>query len=230
MNKPSIFFDNDPHHIDQVEDCRNILCIKVPGIDGLPREIDFMDLSDEDFTEHLGDATGNMIEFLIWANGGERDLFDSTSGMNVEHLSLLHRWLDESINFRERWAIFDFDRTISKIEGFGSYRGGMSGINDSFIRNNPGSLPIRAEEYMSYLCGKSRIPLLRNIFETCIRNDVKIVILTNNGACITDPTLITEFMSVLGVYDFELVCSRSYGSDKARALHEELMEVCPSLF
>ena len=60
MNTPAIFFDNDPRHIVEVEDCRNIICIKVPGVEGLPREMGVMELSDEDFTEHLGDAIGKF--------------------------------------------------------------------------------------------------------------------------------------------------------------------------
>ena len=56
-----------------------------------------------------GMPSGNLINFLVWVNGGEQDRFDPTSGMNIEHERLLVRWLEESINRRERWAIFDFD-------------------------------------------------------------------------------------------------------------------------
>lgn len=224
MNTSAIFFDNDRRHIEEVEDCRNIICIKVPGMEGLPREMGVMELSDEDFIEHVGDASGDFINFLVWVNGGEQDRFDPTSGMNIEHERLLVRWLEESANRRERWAIFDFDRTISKIEGFASVGGGIQGLNDLFRR------PISAAEYMTYLCGKSRIQLLTRMFQLCKDNYVKIVILTNNGACTTDRQLIADFMKVLGVQHFQLICSRSYESDKGRALHAELMDACPSLF
>jgi hypothetical protein len=229
MNTSAIFFDNDSKHIQEVEQCRNITCIKVPGIDGMPPEVGFMEMSDDEFSDHLGDASGNMINFLLWANDGERDRFDSTSGMTVEHQGILQRWLEESSNTPERWAIFDFDRTISKIEGFGSAVGGITGINRKFKAQKEG-LPITAEEYMIYLCGKSRLSLLKNMFGLCIRNGVQIVILTNNGACITDPQIIVDFMNVLDVPEFTLICSRKYRSDKSRALYAELMVACPSLF
>jgi len=231
MNKSSIFFDNDPRHIEEVKDCRKILCIKVPGVTGLPNYTGYLDLTDEDFTEHLLDVSENMLNFLIWVNGQERDLFDSTSGMTKEHLVILEKWLHET-TYTDKWAIFDFDRTITKIEGFSSSGNGMSMLNRRFIQENKeqNATPVTAEEYMTYLCGKSRIPLLREIFDVCKRHYVKIVILTNNGACITDPTLMIDLMRVVGVDDFELICSRRYESDKGRALHEELAYACPSLF
>lgn len=233
-NKSSIFFDNSSEHIEEVEDCRNILCVKIPAIDGLPEKTSFMDLSNIDFVDHLGDASTNMINFLIWVNNGESDRFDVSSGITKEHAKIFYKWLDESRYRSERWAIFDFDRTITKIEGFASLRGGMRMLNRYYkeYAKTQGAVaePISPQEYMTYLCGKSRLGLLENMFESCKNNGVNIVVLTNNGACITDPTLIIEFMSVFGVTDFELICSRSYGSDKGRALHEELMDACPSLF
>lgn len=238
-SKPVIFFDNAQKHIDEMRWCPNVYAVKVPEISAMPPKISFEEPSFQAHLDHSG-LSANFINFITWANGGNRnDHYDAISGLNEEHLHILENWLERTSNLRERWAIFDFDRTISKIEGFGSAADGMAGINrmykaayTDFGLSAPDD--ITAEEYMAYLCGGHRLSLLKQFMELCKANEVKIVILTNNGACTSDPSVFSDLLSVIGLNpgDFILLCSRPkpYSGNKGRALSQQLEIACGAAF
>jgi len=219
----AIFFDNDQKHIDELRVCPRIRCVKVPGRPGMPPNIS---LNIAAFASHIDGVPPFFVPVIT--GGTEKDSFDIGSGFREEDLAVLNHWIDEGRHLHSpRFAIFDFDRTISQIEGFTTppSKSGLKGI-DGFNAHLAayGVPPMTAKMYMTYLCGSDRLELLEEAFDKCRFNNINIVILTNNGACVTDPLIMRDFMSVfgLGIGDFILICSSPYGGNKMTALNINL--------
>jgi hypothetical protein len=224
----AIFFDNDAKHIAEVQVCPRIHCVKVPGTPwvppkGLPPNIS---LSIPAFASHRD----GVPDFFVTAvtGGTQKDRFDPGSGFGGPHLEVLNDWIRAGKDLKaDRFAIFDFDRTITQIEGFAtppddSGFKGIGGFNEYIAQY--GIAPMTVEMYMTYLCGSDRLALLRAAFDMCRAHRINIVVLTNNGACINDPLIMQDFMSVFGLSprDFSLLCSLPYGGDKKRTLEENI--------
>ena len=216
----AIFFDNDQKHIDEVRVCTRIRCVKVPGIQGLPPNIP---LNIPEFDRHMDGVTADFVTMITRRT--QQDQFDIGSGFGDADLETLNGWIREGSHLpTPRFAIFDFDRTISQIEGFAttptkSPFKGIAGFN-AHLAQYGFKPPITVKMYMTYLCGSDRLELLEKTFDTCRSNEINIVILTNNGACVTDPLIMHDFMSVfgLGVGDFTLLCSLPFHGNKLIAL------------
>lgn len=219
-----IFFDNDQKHIDEVRVCPRIRCVKVPGRPGMPPNIP---LNIAEFAMHMDGVTPEFVTMITGGTG--TDMFDIGSGFSDADLETLNGWIGEGRHLHTpRFAIFDFDRTISQIEGFAtaptkSPFKGIAGFN-AHLAQYGFKPPITVKMYMTYLCGSDRLELLEEAFDRCRLNGINIVILTNNGACVTDPLIMHDFMSVfgLGVGDFTLLCSSPFRGNKMTALNASL--------
>jgi hypothetical protein len=232
-----IFFDNDPKYINEVRQCPQIRCIKVPG----SKQSKMTSIDVPEFASHINGLPDSFINLVaMWLkneypNGLHK--FDSVSGFNNNHSDMLSSWIDEgaSIPPNKRYAIFDFDRTITQIEGFMSplqeygLSAGMKGFSDYIEKfGTDKSLVITPLMMMKYLCGTDRLPILQSAFNLCKDKHINIVILTNNAICKADPLLIEDLMSVFGLKkkDFILLCSNEYRGNKKVTLQKELEYIC----
>ena len=223
-----IFFDNDEKHINEVRECPQIRCIKVPGI----KNIKEISIDIPEFASHKNGVPDLFIEVVA---PKRKDLFDIGSGFNVEHYDILYDWVVEGVSLpsNKRYAIFDFDRTITQIEGFISpprgHSPGMAGFGQFLQKwDKYKSLDITALMMMTYLCGADRLPILQSAFDLCKDNGINIVILTNNSICTIDPLLLYDVMSVFNLRkeDFILLCSNQYRGDKKETLKANLANIC----
>lgn len=225
-----IFFDNDDKHINEVRECPQIRCIKVPGVKNL-KEIS---IDIPEFASHKNGVPDLFIEVVA---PKRKDLFDIGSGFNVEHYDILYDWIVEGVIIpsNKRYAIFDFDRTITQIEGFISppqglgLSHGMAGFGEFLQKwDKYKSLDITPLMMMTYLCGADRLPILQSAFDLCKDNGINIVILTNNTICNVDPLLLYDVMSVFNLRkeDFILLCSNQYRGDKKETLKAHLANIC----
>ena len=106
-----IFFDNEHARVKQVRDyCPGIECIKIPDSSN-PRMIDI--------PAQVPEIESSDYVAIIRAYPGpdkNKDIFDGVSGIERMHVDRLHAWYDEKKD-QQCVAVFDWDRTITKIEG-----------------------------------------------------------------------------------------------------------------
>ena len=97
-----IFFDNDEKHINEVSQCQQIRCIKVPG----SRYSKMTSIDVPEFDSHINGLPDLFINLVA---PKRLDRFDSGSGFNIDHSDMLSRWIDEGASItNKRYAIFDF--------------------------------------------------------------------------------------------------------------------------
>jgi len=189
-DRPTIFFDNDIHITSGLEEkCNNIVTIKV---------------YESQFTTQIKSIDENILPPDFRKNPAYfyyksiLDLaelpIDIYGGLQQMDMEKIEKWLADSHNYRERTAIFDFDRTISIIDGFDP----TAEIRGKFSE----------KEHMEFLCGgQQRIEWLQNFFKLLQNNDIKIKICTNNPGCSADRMI--QFMRVLDVFleNNDIICA-----------------------
>ena len=216
-NTSSIFFDNSQEHINTMKTLPFVMCVKIPEKQNANDIL--LPLSTN---PHFIGISRYVIHALTSATN--KDSFDTYSGLRVNELEILKKWIQQPSS-AQRYALFDWDRTITKIEGlminFPTKDGRVDGtiaeystyLNE-FYKPYDETFNFTPEVYMQYLCGMDRMDLLRDIFAECIVNKVQIVILTNNAGCKTDGKTFRELMETVGVKDFDIICSVLYGGNK----------------
>jgi hypothetical protein len=226
----AIFFDNDQHKIDQVQQaCGNIIrCVKV-GETSHDGTLHF-------YTEkHMKELKNKLqdkkyFNFLLsliprWyaenptrppeENPHVSDAYDIESGVQTPHIEELNSWIQETSTLSKRAAIFDWDRTLTMFEGFP-------------IKTNATTT---FEQRLRYLLGgDERYDQIRNMLRDLHTQGIEIFILTNNGACGNPhygnlfPNLVTDLFSriIPGIpfIPATILCSRQapYHGHKGRAI------------
>lgn len=180
FNKPVIFFDNDARiTLGFKEKCSGIITIKVYESDSVAP---LNTLPDSTFPpEILKNPAYNYYK----SSANLYDLpCDIYGGLQQADVPIIKKWLKNSDSNELRTAIFDFDRTISIIDGFDP-KAELKGV-------------FSVAEHMEFLCGgEKRIKWLQNFFLILASNNVRIKICTNNPGCSADRMI--SFMNVLGV-------------------------------
>lgn len=227
--KATLFIDNSQHHINQMaESCnRGMTLIKVDETPNLiatpfdhPAAIMYMDMIGRDNT-YLK-ATRKL---------SDRDNLDPISGIQPKHLSLIEDWINHTMNDTPRAMLFDWDRTISVVEGVYVDKNGMSGLREKMRVHgiDVSDLPeITAEDALLYLCGgPDRLAMLRMIMRSCVELGIDIIFLTNNGGC--NPESINGLRELMNGLvppgaNYQVICSLlpPYYGDKGKAFREEI--------
>jgi len=168
----AIFFDNKKDHLDEVHTKhRNIKLVKIPDYKGsyYPKPLPMDSGPLKTMIESLGP---NAYVDLLKSHHIDTDAYDPNSGIEQNHIRILNRWLtntkkDSSNNSRA--AIFDWDRTLTKVEGFYPLYKGQE--RHMF------------EDTLLYLFGgHKRLLKIRGMFQHLADEGVEIFILTNNEA------------------------------------------------
>jgi hypothetical protein len=241
---PAIFFDNDMAKINDVRGmCNNIELVKVPETetailyaDPTARVITYPAL----WTGY--DLTANSYYKFLNVHGHSK--FDIRSGMQIPEFTIINDWVQRTQMLGPaRKAIFDWDRTLTMIEGatfppvppgppitlrqaVGQY------APYSVAAGGPGIAPANyVEDMLIYSCGGLyRLQSLRNMFAYLRENGVDIVILTNSGACLPDraPYFQEVINALVGVpgYVPQVVCGPLFGGHKGLAMRTIVPGLC----
>ena len=197
----AIFFDNSQESIQNLKDfCETIELVKIPESAVVAGYVPFLDPR---FAAYLRNVGPNKY-FHLLREAMESDMFDKVSGLQTRHVSILEDWVRRTAEIPNRAAIFDWDRTITMIEGYLSSES-ASTVKETiltWLRTTRDSnrmyrrlyqrkidavqaMPdCTAGDVLSYLVGGDiRLAMLRDLFSTCVANNIQIVVLTNNTAC-----------------------------------------------
>lgn len=249
-----IFFDNEPDNIDIVDECGyNMMTVLVPMthnpvVDRLYGELDIYinTLSEE------GKATAKVLNMLAGVLKERWERLDYKSGINASHIADLKTWVQEqqSVNPGGKLvALFDWDRTLSMIEGLFAFgTNGLDGIPE-FLLGYTGSylgldkvidewVNVTPEGYTEYYCGgPKRVEMLQEMFDFLYANEVDTFVLTNNPICINNRKLLQQMMDVLTKgRPVGYLCSNKMGGvSKKNAIQQELeyverfKKICPAV-
>jgi len=213
MIMEAIFFDNNQESIDNLKDnCEHVRLVK---IDETSPDAKLVSFYDPDFASYLASLSPNSYVDLMKVVS-TNDAYDKRSGIQDKHLPIFTNWLLRTPKYLDRAAIFDFDRTLTMVEGFSKFpsfsklketllnwliqardsnvlfrRGYQTKIDQLLALPDP-----TIHDMVVYLMGgETRLSMLRKLFQTCVSNNVIIVVLTNNTAC--SGTLFDEILHEL---------------------------------
>ena len=223
-----IYFDNDGRMISRVSSvCPTIRAVQVdestPHNPKHPRTSPILD----QLLEHVP-ASNPYRQFVSAVSDSEG--YDPVSGLNDAHFAMVNAWIAETEGSPTRYAIFDWDRTISKIEGFilppSPHSIGqtvewakplVSGVRRAAITFLEEITP---DHVLEYLCeGQERVTKLKTMMANLVSAGIEIVILTNNPGC--KETSFLELVRALMPAGYEgdpRICSQNSGGDKGAAL------------
>lgn len=223
MYQAAIFFDNELQNISNVNTVcgpiSSMLIEETPNLGIIPWDA----LSE--FTSRLG--TNKYYDLMKHLYKGES--YDTLSGIDNEAIANYLTWEHYTRNMNSRACIVDWDRTLTKVEGFIPP---TMIINDQLIykiQKSKYSVPI--EDFLIYLCGsKSRYNMLKSFFQHCTRNNVDIIVLTNNGAA-ADPKVSPMFQTIVDTFTgshTQIIASSTFDYHKGIALqsHDRFAQLC----
>jgi hypothetical protein len=224
----SVFFDNDQEKIEQFENRPKVVPVKIDETPGAVKDKPFASFP---FYAELKTSGNTYLKFLETL-GYKGDTYDDASGVT----GTLINEIDEDYivpNASIKYAIFDWDRTLTKFEGFFMDRnatfagdGYLESIRDKLRRNNDtvnianlvGAPSVTAEDMLLYLFGGAkRLGQLRGWMTYFQGEDreMEIIILTNNGSC-----LYPGFRELVDAFapKCRIVCSKPHDGNKETAM------------
>jgi hypothetical protein len=281
-----IFLDNEPTYRTQVKNAclGKFITPYVPETKGYVANFSVVKQGYLDFLELLSDKgqdAAKVLSRLCLLLGGKVEAYDEKAGINEETIQEILSWVDTHENKR-LVAVFDFDRTLTKMEGGFFVGNGIQEMKKNLFEmeeyhktgTNPLTgepqyhivfsyqLPSRAirkipieqglsmrpylggltaEGFVNYLAGgTARLTMIQEMFDYLYSHNVKIVVLTNNDACLYRPILFQEFMNVFTRNrPVEILCGRdpAYGGNKGYAMigkptstgvHKAIRQMCIS--
>ena len=178
----AIFFDNEEINISGIAGvcitCDNIQCVKVNHTVPKPN------LPWDSINDYLTLIGSNTYADILKACF-DKTAYDKLSGIQEAELALFKKWNKETKHSKKRAALFDWDRTITVMEG-------LLPANDpatmSKLREEKESLKeipdTNLQDMLVYLLGgKDRLKMLRKLFRKCFKDHIQIIIITNSGSC-----------------------------------------------
>jgi hypothetical protein len=229
-----IFLDNDEKHRNSVRNaCRaNMTIINIPETSYMAPQVRIDSVPYVQFLERLsskGKDAAKVISRMCLVTGGGVEALDMRSGIQTPHVAQLQAWVDREtqVQGHKLVAVFDFDRTISMIEGGYFLANSMYemkkiiaehvGKREDLEVYVPGLTP---EGYAEYLAGSTeRLGMLQDMFDYLYDHNVKVILLTNNGAC---PRARNLFHEIMMVYTrgrpVDVICGVDFGGDKGKAV------------
>jgi hypothetical protein len=211
----AIFFDNDANRIAEVGAfCNTIRLVPVRETEGLRPTL----FTAEHFEDYIDSLDYNTYLEAVQDVGVISDLLDPVSGIEDDHIATFDAWLEETEDIPNRVALFDWDRTITVIEGFYGEDLAQFVAAREVIET---SLSTWREDALLYLCGGAeRLAKLRAMFARAHAAGVQNVVLTNNSVCGEDnfTNLAEHLFHPLPV---KAICGRFYNFHKGQALRAQ---------
>lgn len=234
-----IFFDNEKTRIDQVVEACHAGNMKVVRVkDSCMSSVKTID---NQAPANIIDKSTNLYYKLHIAGRAPHCFYDKVSGVQEPEIDILHSWEKETRKAENRFAFFDWDRTLTMVEGVV-----IPGIIDipraKLLSTNPKvieeikrirkanesflnlyeyygvSAPNMTEDQIYedmclYLAGGAeRLALMRKMFAFLRSKHIKVVIITNNGACVT-PSQAQFYKKLvhtfIGYTNVQLLCTKN---------------------
>jgi hypothetical protein len=240
--KHAIFFDNDPKNIKRVRElCPSITCVSIPETADI-KERSWKDPIMERYLEQLGKPNiyVNAIQTIL-----RGDTYDEKCGIQQVHIDTLNTWITRLPKGESAAIIFDWDRTITMVEGIVRFSR-ISSVEDDYYKmmEMTSDKDTFRTKFRTHMCayifgGMERFKMIRRLFKDIYDNGHEIFILTNNGACGSDDlySYIKLLSPLLPNYkpkiSFEnMLCSgdtTKYKGDKGLLLkeHSRFKGLCP---
>lgn len=229
-----IFLDNDEKHRNSVRNaCRaNMTILNVPETPYYTPNVRIDSVQYIQFLESLSPKAkeaAKVMSRMCLVTGGGVEALDMRSGIQAPQVAQIQAWVDREtqVEGHRLVAVFDFDRTISMMEG-GYFLGNSMYEMKKIIAEQVGKreqlevyVPgLTTEGYAEYLAGSTvRFQMIRDMFDYLYDHDVKVILLTNNGGC---PRARNLFHEVMMVYTrgrpVEVICGVDFGGDKGKAV------------
>lgn len=233
----AIFFDNDADKIENVDEiCPSITGHLIPETEYPYPPTKFTDEPLKSVIQAAGSHRNTYVKYLNASNINE-DYYDQLSGFDSDvHGPLLNSWLDGLEVPEDAIVLFDWDRTITKFEGF-YYPPIFRELSQNprarhFLRGVTEELFI--EDALRYLLGgDERLTAFRDICQKIGERGVTIGILTNSGSCTTDYfKLFVDLLIPSEVDNLFILCSRPapFRGNKGLKLKsiEHFSQLCPA--
>jgi len=239
----ALFFDNDLSYINQfLPYCDLIMPVHVGGLQHLgsfpvtlwsdPVMVNYVgSLSQEG--RAFADVVKNMTVISFPPNE-QGDVIDFDSGITEDHYYTITNALIQ-IAAREGTtqniaAIFDFDRTLSIIEGFigansppvqahSGMEGYINHLYDSgYLQTPKGDLNVTPNGIIEYILGGPRRKyVIQSLIAQICNMGHPVIILTNNAVGINNPEFIKDFFPGYQ-HQIEVICARPFNGNKPLAL------------
>lgn len=163
-NIPSILFlDNDSENITDVSKHLKFLeVIKVD--DSVPNKFATGSNPKRSYTNYF---VKKRNEYAILSERLGDEPYTPSNGITKSNITKIDTWLKKSMKVTTRIILFDWDRTISVVEGFLNFTKIVDLLDDTM-------------EYL--LGGEKRVKDLRSLFKKLHKNKVHVFIVTNNSA------------------------------------------------
>jgi hypothetical protein len=202
---PIIFFDDNSKNIEDMR--KNIGCKAVEinkeavneFISNPPSKAEYPNLEMFD--------RNTYVEYNDLRNTRSKN-HRANTGVTKGDITRLEKWVKQNRK-HPTIAIFDWDRTISVVEG----------VHFPQPPNTWSDFSIREKDVMLYLLGgKDRRKRMKEMFNFLYKENVEVFILTKNGACPTDYFLdMVRLVAGQRFQEDHLICSSEYAT-KSEAL------------
>lgn len=217
----AIFFDNDASRLEQVHGvCRDIRLVAIPETNPFYESSLHVGVLGWFYYSLLSD--NNLYAHALLNNNINFDFFDPVAGIEEEHIEQLRDWIEETNDTPNRAALFDWDRTITVIEGYRTLKSLTSSYNSpsEWFDSIGKTYEDFKEDTLIYLCGgNERLQMLRNMFQMVHEKGISLFVLTNNTGCGTPE--FTELMKKLfGALPVRSICGKFFDFHKGMALRE----------
>ena len=229
----AIFFDNEEIHFQKFLGCDSVTLVKIPS-----SKI----LEEKPWSEYSAVNIDNTY-FSVMKTIYTGDYYDKSSGIQAEHIDMLHKWSAETSGLT-RAILLDWDRTITQVEGFicpydaqkmEEYKSTLIRELDSqspdFIKEVSilrGLPNITAEDMLLYLIGgKERLKQIREMLDFSHKKGIQIVIITN--ALSSQSPVFDELLDKLfNKIPYTKISSRfaPFYGDKYLALQPRFSSIC----
>lgn len=195
---PVIFFDNEMRNCQDMS--RNVKNCASVYVDDKSKPDEYS--SGKDYMEKQA-TDGNIYAQMTMRELGPE--LHVCKGITDEIISTkLTPWIERTHGAENRFAVFDWDRTISVVEGLAiPSRFPYKGIDeDKFI----------ADMTKYVLGGDARIQMLIHMFQNILEKDIEVVVLTNNPSAMPNARQRNTFLKMIKIIipqfnDANLLCS-----------------------
>lgn len=220
-----LFFDNEVVHIDCFKDS-GVKAIKVPGASEMPS----IPITFDEYKAYVASLSSPARAFAekIVHKCVSKTAYDPISGIDVvRDKPIFDNWASEN-GGKKLAVVFDFDRTLTKVETFLSSTGpslphfhGWEGFKPLVVSVLKTSISdyddVTPEGWVEYyMGGRARMDAVKEFLQDINAKGIDIYVLTNNGSALYNPELLNDFLSVLtDGLNIGLIASATHPSKKA---------------
>jgi hypothetical protein len=185
-----LFLDNDHEHILDLQ--KNITPLKTIEVDEIKPNPFATGLSPK--ISYIDHFVKKNNKYANLSNQVGEEPYTPSNGITKDNIKSIDKWLLHSANVKIKIVLFDWDRTISVVEGFFPHP----------------KLTEFLEDTMEYLLGgKERIQMLQLLFQKLVGKKVHVFVVTNNPAAFTARPLFLKMIKYVDpdFVDKNLICS-----------------------